>query len=171
MADINENTTKLNNILTRMNELPTSSAGGSGGIADIQEETMNFYEGYGTTLTYRLLDGEFSGSLPNTTSTYIVECIIMGELQVDSSMGQNFEYHLKGMLKDGAFTRIHGYQKLKTYNLDYYGAEEEVSEVTDSIDYSDEYFSFWPNIYAYNADMSYDYLNTTYAKMIFIKLN
>ena len=171
MADINENTTKLNNILTRMNELPTANPG-SGSTVEVTTHvgTIEFYEGYGTTLEYRLLD--YSNDLGlDVNSIYLAEFTILGCLQVDSGSSLNFEYHLKGVLNKGSWTQIQGYQKNTQYNLDSYGAYDSVYTRNDSVSLDEYGLYFWIGLdNIYNADMAYDYLQTTYATASFIKI-
>ncbi len=152
--------------------------GGGGGLSinsdSVQVEEMEFYEGYGTTLTYRLLDFGFQGSLLDTNSTYLAEFVICGKLQVDSGSAEYFEAKITGILANGGFTQLQGYQKNIQMQFEYFGDDERVYDLSpNNVYYSSEDFQFWVDLKnIYNADQCYDgNLETFYSKASFLKLS
>lgn len=156
-------------IVTTSNAVLLSGAGGGGVDGTVQTETINFYEGYDYDLVFRLLDYEFNGALPDIDSTYLVEFVVFASLQVDSGSSTHLEYKETGILKNGEYTKAQGYQKSTTYNLDFYGAYESISQASASVSMDASSFSIWLNLYMPNASM-FAGDDVKYARASFIKL-
>lgn len=156
---------------------PPPNTGGGGVSIDsdsVQVENLYFYEAYENTLSYRLMGDEFDGALLDTNSTYLAEFVIYGKFQVDSGSADHFEAKITGILSQGTFYQLQGYQRTTTFYFDYFGYFEGVTSLTPSIWYDSTSFSLYIDIHNYNANqynIDNSYLRTDYAKASFLKLS